>query len=133
MHRRAEIEKGGLEFDPGSPRTSEIGREDANMEVQRRQDLGVGNDKDDYDIILDASLTINARNQCNRLFPAQSRSSCDLSGVENWVHDFMQAEDGRYGLAYTQYTISRRILRYFLAGRKNVSKTEMDLGDFSVA
>ena len=63
----------------------EQARKDAEAEKQREEKARKKHDAreedDDYDIVLDAALTVNARNQCNRSFPIQSRSSCDLGAL----------------------------------------------------
>ena len=131
--RKAEMERRGLDFDPGSPRTSEVGREDTEIIIRPTHEAGVEDgDDSDYDIVLDAALFVNIKKQCNKAFPIQTRSDCALSGVEQWVHEFMGAEDGLYSLSFTEYTIRRRICRYFSAGKRKLGKGEVDLDGFDV-
>ena len=72
------MEQRGLDFDPGSQRTSEIGREDAEAATNSAQGSGLEDGSGDYDIVLDASITVNSMNQSNTAFPIHSRYSCDL-------------------------------------------------------
>jgi hypothetical protein len=61
--RHARLREKGLEFEPASPRTSNIGREDANLDKQLTE-LGV----EDFNIDLTGSITINRKGETNRIF-----------------------------------------------------------------
>jgi len=79
------MEQRGLDFDPGSQRTSEIGREDAEAATNSAQGSGLEDGSSDYDIVLDASITVNSMNQSNR--PSQFIVDiAAISGVEQRVN-----------------------------------------------
>ena len=48
--RKAMMEQRGLDFEPDSSRTSEIGREDAEVATNSVPGSGIEDDSDDYDI-----------------------------------------------------------------------------------
>jgi len=67
----------GFDFDPGSPRTSEVDREEAGG-VEAVNAVNAN-----YDVTREASIFVNRRCEQRKGFSKQSRMSCDFDDIEN--------------------------------------------------
>ena len=100
----------GFEVQIRTPRTSEIGQEDADLRSRLAELGGEEAETDEYDIALTASLAVNKRNKGRKIFPTQKRNDFDLCDLEQWIHNEMEsgAHTAAFILESHEYEIQRR-------------------------